>query len=387
MRLPSWAANGALAVFSLVMAFGAAEVLARVFYDLPSPYAIKPGLLSHDTRGAWTLSPGLNTVMDNKIDFSNKTVTIDERGIRLTPAAQGLGENARRVFLIGDSQTFGWGLADRETWANRLQESLLGQGKPYKVENLGVPAINIDQYFARLKALYLDSVMPSDLVVVSLTWNDLHTFQGDGLVERARKAVPPALGAERAVLAARVTDPETIYNPPTWRYRLYTSTGIFIPSFDGAESFLMSCQSALALCYVLTPYLRSAYYLLRGSSGPFSKIPAKTFENNFLILKEMARLIEARGATMIVNLLPNRVFFDDGYYRAYSAGGSVFPARDFMGYVAGPYCKDFALTCINAFPALKTERKDEYSYAFDGHYNPAAAALIGKFVAREIGGR
>lgn len=386
MKLPSWAANGALVVFSIVLSFGAAEGIARVFYDLPSPYAIEPGLLSWDTRGAWTLSPGQRGVMDNKIDFSGKVVTVDERGVRLTPAARGLPETARRIFLIGDSQTFGWGLADGETWANHLQKALLSGGKPYKVENLGVPAINIDQYFARLKALYLGSIMPSDLVVVSLTWNDLHTFQDDRVVAAARKAAPPAPGAERAGLTARVSDPETVYNPPTWRYRFYTSSGIFIPSFDGAENFLKSCQSTLALCYILTPYLRSAYYFLRGSSGPFAKIPAKTFENNFLILKEMARLIEARGAIMIVNLLPNRVFFDDGYYRAYSAGGSVFPARDFMGYVAGPYCKKFALKCIDAFPVLKTERKDKYSFAFDGHYNEQAAVLIGNFVAREIGG-
>ena len=60
----------------------------------------------------------------------------------MVPAAAAVTDPAWRIWLIGDSQTFGFGLSDADTWPNRLQEILLERGyRDTKVLNLGVPGI------------------------------------------------------------------------------------------------------------------------------------------------------------------------------------------------------------------------------------------------------
>ena len=75
-------------------------------------------------------------------------------------------------------------------------------------------------------------------------------------------------------------------------------------------------------------------------------------------------------------LLPNRLLFDDYYYRSYSQGGRVFPARDFMMYLARPRCARLGLECVSMFDALATDVRDRHTFAFDGHFNARGAELI-----------
>lgn len=252
----------ALVCASLVLSALILEVLVRSFVDMPIPYSATPGVIVREARGFWAMEPGRQFVFDNGIDFRDKPAKIDADGGRQIPCAGGVHGDARRIILIGDSQTFGVGLSDNETWANRLQCRLNAMGgEPAKVHNLGVPGIGVDQYFRRGRKQIVPSVVPGDIVVVSVTWNDLHTFytgegwlktilaisglreKDTGNAKTAAVEVLPArpedrLGAaDRSLLAMQLKIPVHRLNKPTWRYRVYRDYGVLIPAFGSFWEF------------------------------------------------------------------------------------------------------------------------------------------------------
>jgi lysophospholipase L1-like esterase len=60
-----------------------------------------------------------------------------------------------RILALGDSQTFGLGVADDETWPARLDEQLARDGRPHAVLTLASPHLLIDD-----ELRYLDAVLP-----------------------------------------------------------------------------------------------------------------------------------------------------------------------------------------------------------------------------------
>jgi lysophospholipase L1-like esterase len=60
-----------------------------------------------------------------------------------------------RILALGDSQTFGLGVEDDQTWPARLDEQLAGEGRPHPVLNLASPHLLIDD-----EIRYLDDVLP-----------------------------------------------------------------------------------------------------------------------------------------------------------------------------------------------------------------------------------
>lgn len=402
----------ALLVFgSLLLACAVIETAARLFVAVPAPYPMAPASTVGDSRGFWTMKPGFAGAFDNRVDFRAKAVTVGPDGARTIPCARAVTGASPRVFLIGDSQTFGWGLDDAEAWPNRLQ-CLLDDRRPgaFHVVNLAVPGTQADQYWQRGYTQVIPALRGGDTVVVSLTWNDLVTFYaGDAAVARALEiaglreragveplsvaAVPaPARGTGpahdgRDPLAYHPTAPLQVLNPETWRYRLHRKFGVFVPSFDSFWAFVDSLGSISAAVHVAVPKLRLLYYRLRPDTAFQAKVSHRGFDQNFLVLKALEHLVVERGGRFLVQLLPNRLFFDDAYYRSYSKNGVAFPARDYMGHVSAPRCASLGLTCVNRFDALKTADVDAYSFPFDGHYNAAGAARIADALGADILGR
>ncbi len=400
-------ANTALLLCSILLTGAVVEIVARALVSVPTPYAIAPEYMSNDQRGFWAVRPGLRTAMDNRVDFSGKQVTIDENSVRLSPCAAAADDQPGRIYLLGDSQTFGWGLSDEETWANKLQCHLLQQ-RPgaYRVINLGVPGTQADQFLNRGVQQVLPVIEPGDFVVVSLTWNDLLTFYtGDKFVSSALNTA----GLRRTTVSGRVgvavvpsadqpsipTDskhrfeiipriPPVLIPAVTWRYRLYNRTGIFIPSFDSVWGFLDSARYISATLHYTLPKLRLLYYRLRAEKAFLTKFSPHSVEQNFLVVKALETMVRRKSGKLAVQLLPNRLFFDDHYYAAYSKSGQAFPERDFMAFVGLPLCKNLGLHCVNRFKDLQTDQPNAYSFAHDGHYNDAGASRIADALAQDI---
>ena len=92
----------------------------------------------------------------------------------------------------------------------------------------------------------------------------------------------------------------------------------------------------------------------------------------------------AAGGRFDVLFLPNRLFFDDIYYVAYSQDGSVLA---WVILIFGQkILSGFGLDCVSAFPYLRTSEKDKHTFEFDGHFNEAGARKIGQGVAWQLFG-
>jgi hypothetical protein len=369
------------------LAVGAAliEVGTRLVIGLPKPYPLKPNSYVFDRRGFWTVRPGLNDAFDNDVDFRNAAVNVGPLGARRTACTENGSAPAVRLFLIGDSQTFGWGLADAETWASGLQ-CALSKARPgaFRVYNFGVPGTQVDQYWSRAAAQVAPAVRPGDVVVVSVTWNDLVTFYaGKAFVDRAVADAASVTGAAGG-LELQLAEPLRYLDPPTWRYRVYEDYGLFVPSIESAKAFGESMVHVSAAFGLLWNRARLLYYRLRPADSFAKKVDADAFEHNFRTLKAIAAVLERRGARVIVQLLPNRLFFDDFYYASYSKNGVAFPARDYMGHIAEPYCRDLDLACVNRFADLLTAQRDAHTFAVDGHYNAAGAARVAAALGQDV---
>lgn len=317
--------------------------------------------------GMWQITPGFAGMMDNRVDFRDKRITGDEHGRRVVPAAP--ARAVSHVFAIGDSQTFGHGLADEETWPNQLQLAL---GDAVKVENHAVPAINVDQYVRKFDHL-LPRLSAGDTVIVGLTWNDLITQQDVSADDiRLIGGYLVKAGEESEQAQAR-------------RIALYERTGVFIPPLSDVKGMIESLANVSALAHFLYPRAKALYYRLRERQPVNDLIALGVPEFNLLFLAKIRDKAEKLGARFVVVLLPDRIFFEDRSWLVYSAGGRAFPAQNLMGHLALPLCERFLLSCLDPFALLNAHQNDPVAFVEDGHYNETGARLLGQWIARHVG--
>lgn len=123
--------------------------------------SVQPLRAESDPDLGWRYAAG-QRVRHRTAEFAVE-VRLDDRGDRVGPRQPGAGPLA--VF-VGDSLTFGWGVAAEDAFAFRV-----GRDLGMRVRNLGVPGHGPDQAYLRLRrdGLPLRPV----LVVLTLAGNDL----------------------------------------------------------------------------------------------------------------------------------------------------------------------------------------------------------------------
>ena len=388
--MPESLKNASLVLLSLLAGALLLEVGSRFFVTLPSPAPMKLRAAVMDARGFWIFDPGINFTQDNRTDFQGKAVAINANGMRDVPCRfRAFPGDRPRLFIIGDSQTFGFGLSDGESWPNRLQCRLNRLSRSVRIFNLGIPAINADQYLVRLSQIWPD-LRPADRIMVVLTWNDLITDMSRVNSRNFRPAkCPPELAQSAGIeFPACILRPKVfLYPTVTWRLELHRATGFYVPSFESVKEFMYTMQFSSAVAFIAVPKLRILWYRLRGEAALFEKLPKNSFDDNMRIVARMRDLAAEHGASTHVALLPNRVFTDDYYYRAYSKGERVFPDRDFPRYAADGPCKRYGLDCFSLFAALRTAERDRFTYVHDGHLNSSGADAVARALAERLADR
>jgi len=175
----------------------AAEGAARLFLgdDLEAIFPDRqiqdmevPFVISHPTRGL-ALAPG----------YDNGVYRVGLDGFRGSePAGDGPS-----ILALGDSTTFGWGVAEDETYPAQLAEILHAAGRDVRVINAGVPGYTSSQVRIALEELVAGGMRP-ERVLISVLWNDLwysslESWTPDVLVSRRPSGLKVRLAKHSAL--------------------------------------------------------------------------------------------------------------------------------------------------------------------------------------------
>jgi hypothetical protein len=262
-----------LAAVSLLISFTAAEVAARLV--LPPPMQIStrrfwdPGGPKHvaDPELGWIIEPG-NTRY--RFRAASQTGSVDvgysiEQGRRITSGRPATGP---LLIAAGCSFTFGFGIEDQDTWPWLLQERMSG----YRVVNLGTNGYGTDQALLAAERAASNPADPARVIVLGF---------GDFQVERNRST------------QAMVYYPWPLAKP-MFRVRgdAVESVGLVRFWYPGTlldhSQFIMHVANKLA--------------------NVVNGVPdhAGARELTARLIVEFARRFEARGARLVVVILPHR---------------------------------------------------------------------------------
>jgi lysophospholipase L1-like esterase len=143
------------------------EIAARAFGALDR-MNIHPRRLydrSDDPRLQYRLRPGEGDLL-----VHGQEVRVNRQGLRGAEIAAAPAEGVRRIFVLGDSVVFGWGLAEEETFSWQLEAEMRDRGLAVEVLNGGTPGYNTLSELAHLESVGIP--LSPDLVILGVSLND-----------------------------------------------------------------------------------------------------------------------------------------------------------------------------------------------------------------------
>ncbi len=114
----------------------------------------------HDPHLGWRNIPGWSATTNGK------KLTINSRGLRDREYALAKPAGVKRILVLGDSYTWGYGVADEEIYTEVLERSLAKRGARVQVINSGVSGWGTDQEYLFLEREGIK--YQPDLVVLAL---------------------------------------------------------------------------------------------------------------------------------------------------------------------------------------------------------------------------
>jgi len=166
-RLKSGAKNLLAMVFGVSLAFVIAEIVLSFFVPPPPKFHYPQPRHLSDPELGWVMRPGQQTFT---ID---QPVSVNRLGFRGAEITDDKPDGSLRVLCIGDSQTFGNGVAQDKVYASQLEEILSQEwdGGAVEVINVGVQAYDTIQEIRMLER-HAPTLRP-DIVTVGFYINDI----------------------------------------------------------------------------------------------------------------------------------------------------------------------------------------------------------------------
>jgi lysophospholipase L1-like esterase len=304
--------NVVLVLVATAMPCLAAELILRLL----SPSADTPGLfVETPSEIEWAGRPDARGLFGGvPVAFNHFGLRDRERSMKRTPGAI-------RILALGDSVTFGLGVATEEAFP-RVTENLLNAARPdglasVEVLNFGVPGYNTLHELAQLRALGL--AFEPDLVVVGFLYNDLE-ISGPQRLRLERGSTPEQPGGA------------------SFARRIKSGLNAGITVLKKHSLFVAWITPRLGL--VLRP-------LGIKGLGQVGEIKDQFVDANpdwrrvRAALLEMKRLCEARGIQLVVMIIPAMARFTD----------SGYPIKEYHEAVAA-FCRAHSIGYLDLLPAF-----------------------------------
>jgi len=371
---PSCWARAALVLFGLAVGLLGAEGLLRLVHPVelhPTDTFLSAAGRSPLQRGqsaARWLRPHM-VARHVQQDFDVE-VRINSAGLRDREIPHAKPAGTRRVLVLGDSFTFGYGVELDQSFV-KVAQRMLGPG--WEAINGGAPTWGTgdDLDFLRAEGLRYEP----DLVVVGFFRNDLadNWLRGVYYVERGTLRRLPAEPAPKRHTPA--ASPES---------HLGTQDGFAESILDrgAAHEHAASVRGPHGPVRWLTLHSHlwrlgreaasRAHQRRRRLPAPGDEVRGTQRELAGLLLAEIARVAAAEGARTMVVLIPERCDMEDAEDRAVHWSDVTAPAR-----TAGAMVLDLA-------PALRRAGRTALYFDHDPHLNAAGHAVAGREIARAI---
>lgn len=269
------------------------------------------------------------------VAFNSLGLRDDERSPQPAPGVL-------RILALGDSVTFGMGVAQEKTYPRQL-ESLLGRelGSPVEVLNMGMPGYNTAHQLAQLRELGL--ALQPKVVVLGFLYNDVQPSSAQQSATRSR-------GEESMLRKAR-----SAVNAGTLWLK---------------KNSLFFAWLTPRLGMVLRPLGFKGF-------GQVGEVKDKYVDSNpqwrgvQQALLEMQRLTAERGIELVVMIIPAMAKFNHASY----------PVKEYHQAVAA-FCRASGIRHLDLLPAFwGLDGTRFWIHATDGHPNAEGQRIIAEALA------
>ncbi len=363
--------RGIFVAVTVSVSFGIALVCAEMVLRLQSASvrgseSMAPGLIGYDRELGWRLQPdwqGTHRHHDYSVQYH-----INDRGFR---GPWPVDDDRTRVVLVGDSFTFGLGVADEATFARCL--ATRAREPEWQVINLGVPGYSTDQETLLLEEM-ISELQADRVVVIVCLINDvfdnerlfpLQAMYGkprfrldeDGGLKLENVPVPmdpkpPSEMKENLASLVMGDTPPQQSSVAQWlgRQQIVRRLGLFQPSFEPPDGFFEErFESSLTLFDALVARARG--------------------------------VAVSAGATFDLALLPGRSLVEEP--ESYSARYQEFLRRSLS-----QRAESMGIGVIDlALPLIKQHQSDATPlfHPHDGHLNAAGHAAVAELIHDGLG--
>ena len=286
--------------------------------------------------------------------FAGVPVAFNSLGLRDRERSMQRTPGTKRILMLGDSMTFGMGVAEEETFP-RVTEGLLNASQtrgqaPVEILNFSLPGYNTLHELAQLKELGL--AFHPDVVVVGFFYNDveLSTVQG----RRLARTIPAAAG---------------VAGPPSLPRRVWLDV-------DAGVSALQ--HRSLLYAWVASRLGAAIRQLGAKGFGQVGKINDQYVDSNQnwqlmqAALLEMKRLCEQRDIQLVIAIIPAMARFTE----------SGYPIKAYHEAVSG-FCRAQSITCLDLLPAFWGLDGTKFWISLtDGHPDARGHRIIAEALAR-----
>jgi lysophospholipase L1-like esterase len=309
--------------------------------------------------------------------------------------------DTRRIAVLGDSFTYGWGLSIEESWPKVLETRLRELGQHVEVANLGVPGAGPREY-ANLAPRALQVLHPDVVIVAVVQADDLFQRResGDSTDSNWRARLRSALDRLFPSLAqlAGLTHPNRLHVSSqmlreTWKTQVQTFLGGLNSADHARYNLLPSRIRDLYAEGDLNPGL--LYYSIRHPAFMMETCQLDRLSTRQEISELTRRLGEVRdvakryGARALVVSVPYRTYVSARDLDAMQTlGFTVEPAMlqtEAPDEAIRKAARHAGLTFVQVTDSLRRQATaTELYFPLDGHFNSRGARAFAMLLAAEI---
>ena len=296
---------------------------------LALPVLVDRGLARFAPAAAGLVLPPGTVVRYETTEFSFEVASnaLGFRGPLLAEEPPAGKDAPVRIVAVGDSFTYGWGVAEDETWPAVLERLLCAAGHQVEVANLGQGGVATAEYAATCERAL--PVLGPELVVIGV-------LQADDLAQALEVRAPEGAAAKAKALV-RGAFPELLRH---WRARRTEQAVDIRPRWHAqAQAVVAALEGGGARWYQdLPPELRASFEagdlnpglvtLARAHPGHLvhtleldAPATLAAIETMAAHLARIRAVAEAEGAAVLVVSLPHAAFFSEANRETYRALG------------------------------------------------------------------